>query len=215
MTEQWISQLGLSNAGQSALAALPCRHMPAGTPLFHAGNPAQAFVIVLSGRIEVTLTGPSGREILLYSVEPGETCIQTTLGLMGGQAYSGDAATAHGCDVVLIPKLLFQNLIDSEPGFRRFVIQALGARMADLTRLLERVAFGRIERRLAAALLDLAVGSIIHTTHADLAARIGSAREVVSRHLEGFARQGWITIERGIVTLLDSAALRQLASQPD
>lgn len=215
MTTDWISQLDLSAIGQTALGALPHRQLPAGTPLFHPGDPAQAFVVVLSGRIEVMLTGPSGREILLYAVEPGQSCIQTTLGLMGDEAYTGDAATATACEVVLIPKPLFRNLLDTEPGFRRFVMQAFGARMADLTRLLERVAFGRIEQRLAAALLDLAQGAQVQATHADLAARIGSAREVVSRRLEGFARHGWVSTDRGTVTLLDLAALRQIAAQPD
>jgi len=216
MTVPWISQLDLSPAGQSALAALPHRQLPAGTALFHPGDPAQAFVVVLKGRIDVMLTGPSGREILLYAVEPGQSCIQTTLGLMGDEAYTGDAATATACDVVLIPKPLFRTLLDNEPGFRRFVMQAFGARMADLTRLLERVAFGRIEQRLAAALLDLAEdGRRVQATHADLAARIGSAREVVSRRLEGFARQGWVGTDRGTVTLNDLAALRHLAAQPD
>jgi CRP/FNR family transcriptional regulator len=215
MSIAWFQPLDLSASNRAALAALPHRHLPAGTPLFHPGDPAQAFVIVLTGRIEVMLTGPSGREILLYAVEPGQTCIQTTLGLMGDQPYSGDAATATPCEVVLIPKPLFLSLIDAEPGFRRFVMQAFGARMADLTHLLERVAFGRIEQRLAAALLDLAQGALVQATHAELAARIGSAREVVSRRLEGFARQGWVSTDRGTVTLFDRPALQQLASQPD
>jgi len=215
MTASWITQLGLPPAGQSVLAALPRRHLAEGTPLFHPGQPAQAFVIVLAGRIEVRLTGPSGREILLYAVEPGQTCIQTTLGLMGDEPYSGDAATATPCDVVLIPKLLFRDLIDNEPGFRRFVMQAFGARMNDLTRLLERVAFGRVEQRLAAALLDLADGPLVVATHADLAARIGSAREVVSRRLEGFARDGLVETDRGTVRLTDLPGLRQIATPPD
>jgi len=215
MADLWITRLNLSPSGQSALVGLPHRSLPPGTPLFHPGDPAQAFVIVLSGRIEVMLTGPSGREILLYAVEPGQSCIQTTLGLLGDEPYSGDAATTTPCEVVLIPRPLFLRLIDGEPGFRRFVMQAFGTRMADLTRLLERVAFGRIEHRLAAALLDLAEGHLVQATHADLAARIGSAREVVSRKLDAFARQGWVSTDRGTVTLLDLPALRQLATQPD
>ena len=62
--------------------------------MFRPGDMAQGFVIVLSGRIEVRLTSASGREILLYAVEPGESCVQTTLGLMGGEPYSGEAVAA-------------------------------------------------------------------------------------------------------------------------
>jgi len=212
MTRDWIQPLNLSPSGQSVLAGLPHRNLPAATALFHPGDPAQAFVVVLSGRIDVMLTGPSGREILLYTVEPGQSCIQTTLGLLGDEPYSGDAVTATASEVVLIPRPVFLTLMNGEPGFRRFVLHAFGARMADLTRLLERVAFGRIDQRLAAALLDLAEAGIVHATHTDLATRIGSAREVVSRQLEIFAKRGWVTTDRGTVTLHDLAALRRLAT---
>jgi CRP/FNR family transcriptional regulator, anaerobic regulatory protein len=113
---------------------------------------------------------------------------------------------------VLIPHGLFTQLIADEAPFRLFVMQAFARRMSDVTRLLERVAFGRIEARLASALLDLAVDGQVQATQADLAARIGSAREVVSRRLEAFHQSGWVHSERGIVYLTDLPALRQLAA---
>jgi CRP/FNR family transcriptional regulator len=161
----------------------------------------------------VRLTGASGREILLYEVEPGESCIQTTLGLMGGEPYSGEAVTVTEARVVLIPRPLFLRLLDADDGFRRFVMKAFGQRMAELTHLLEQVAFGRVEVRLAEALIDLATGGVVEATQSDLAARIGSAREVVSRRLEAFERNGWVSVERGHVRLRDVDELRRLADQ--
>ena len=195
------------------LTDLPNRRIAKGQVLFRAGDLAQGFVIVLSGRIEVRLTAASGREILLYAVEPGESCVQTTLGLMGDEPYSGEAVTASEVELVLIPRPLFARLMDSDPGFRAFVLRAFGQRMAELTQLLERVAFGRVEVRLAEALLDLAEGSLVEATQAELAARIGSAREVVSRRLEAFARQGWVSVERGHVRLHAPDEIRRLAAQ--
>jgi CRP/FNR family transcriptional regulator, anaerobic regulatory protein len=147
----WSAPLHLSPAHSAQVEALPRQQVPAGTVLFRPGDPAQGFVVVLEGRIEVFLTGASGREILLYAVEPGQSCIQTTLGLIGDEAYSGEAVTATPARVVLIPKPLFLSLMDDDAGFRAFVLQAFGQRMQEITRLLERVAFGRIEARLAAA----------------------------------------------------------------
>lgn len=209
----WVVNLALSPDIARAFNALPQQHLPAETPLFHAGDQAQGFVIVLSGRIEVMLTAPSGREILLYAVEPGQSCIQTTLGLMGDEAYTGAAQTVTAVDLIMIPKTLFLQAMDSDSRFRTFVLRAFGARMSDLTHVLEQVAFGRIEPRLANALLDRAVEGRVATTQAELAARIGTSREVVTRKLEIFAKKGWIDTERGQVTLLDVAALRQLAAQ--
>lgn len=209
----WTDTLpALSPQARQMLAALPQRRVPQGTPLFRAGDTAQGFAVVLLGRVEVFLTGPSGREILLYAVEPGQSCIQSTLGLMADEPYSGEAVTAVDSDLVFIPRASFLRLMDEEAGFRGFVLQAFARRMADVTRLLERVAFGRIEARLAQALLDLAEGGVVQATQAELAARIGSAREVISRRLDAFARSGWVATDRGHVALRDPAALRQLAA---
>jgi CRP/FNR family transcriptional regulator, anaerobic regulatory protein len=210
----WFAALNLETKSQAALAALPHRVVPGGSTLFHAGDTAQAFVVVLRGLVEVSLVGASGREILLYSVAPGQSCIQTTLGLMGDEAYSGEAVTVGEVDLVLIPRPLFLRLMDDDAGFRAFVLRAFGRRMADLTRVLEQVAFGRVEQRLAAALLDLARNNLVEATQGELAARIGTAREVVSRRLEAFAREGITANERGHVRLLQPDALRQRAA-PD
>lgn len=210
---QWNDTItGLSPAARRVLAALPVQDLATGTVLFRPGDHAAGFLVVLSGRVEVFLTGPTGREILLYAVAPGQSCIQTTLGLMGGEDYSGEAIVATPARAVLIPRGQFDRLMAEEPGFRAFVLTSFARRMADVTRLLERVAFARVEARLAATLLDLAQDGRITATQADLAARIGSAREVVSRRLEAFQRAGWVETERGTVRLTDPAALRRLST---
>lgn len=86
-----------------ALEALKPIHVPSRTTLFRPGDAAQSFVILLSGRIGVYLTGRNGRELLLYSVTPGETCVQTTLGVLGGAAYSGEAVAESDLVAVMVP----------------------------------------------------------------------------------------------------------------
>ncbi|GAB4267963.1 MAG: Crp/Fnr family transcriptional regulator [Pararhodobacter sp.] len=202
---------GLSPEESARLDALPETDLPRGALLFGPGDIAKGFAVVLSGRIEVSLTGPSGREILLYAVEPGQSCIQTTLGLLGDEPYSGEAQTASPVRLVMIPAPLFHALMDRAPPFRTFVFRAMATRMNDMTALLERVAFTRVEARLAQALLDLAEHGVATATHAELAARIGSAREVVSRRIEAMAKRGLVSPDRGRVRLRDPAALERLA----
>lgn len=210
----WLGVLGdLKAETRAELAGLQSRVLPRGLDLFSKGDRAQAFPMVLSGRIEVCLTGPSGREILLYAVEAGQSCIQTTLGLLGDEPYSGTAATVTETEVVRIPKPMFLRLMDSDPAFRAFVLRSFGQRMADLTRLLESVAFGRIDERLAQVLLALAEDEVVRATQAEIAARIGSAREVVSRKLDAFSKAGWVVRDRGEVHLRDLTALRRAAGQ--
>ena len=209
----WAAHLlpGLPDKTTAQLKDLPMTSLPSGHVLFRAGDAAVGFVVILNGRVEVTLTAASGRDILLYSIEPGQSCIQTTLGLMGDAAYSAEGRTVTPCRLVVIPVELFQALLNDSAEFRHYVFRAFADRMCELTGLLEKVAFDRIETRLARALCDMASGSEVLTTHAELATRIGSAREVVSRQLEKWVLQGVITTERGRINLCDKHGLRRLA----
>lgn len=188
---------------------------PAGTVLFHPGDTVKGFVVMLSGRVDVYLTGASGRELLLYAVEPGQSCVQSTLGLMGGDDYSGEAITRTPCELVLVPRDMFLRLMDLSDAFRHFVFAAFAQRLQSMMHLLDRVAFQRIETRLAQCLLDRAAGDTLHATHAEIAVMIGSAREVVSRRLDALARRGIVTVERGLVRILDAETLADIAQSTD
>jgi len=201
----------LEPATAAALDRLSPVEVPRGTVLFRPGEAVSGFVIVLAGRVEVFLTGHTGREILLYAVEPGQSCVQSTLGLLGGEDYSGEAITRNDCKVVLIPRERFLALMEDSAAFRRFVFAAFGARMQDMVQLLERVAFQRVEARLAQTLLDRSEGGELHATQAEIAVMIGTAREVVSRRLDALARRGMVRLDRGVVRLLDREALSELA----
>jgi CRP/FNR family transcriptional regulator len=204
---------GIDTATRQRLAAMAPIAIPEGHVLFHPGDAARGYVIVLSGRIDVFLIGPSGRDILLYAVAPGDCCVQSTLGLLGGEAYSAEAVAATACRAVLVPREMFLDLMDRSAAFRAGVFAAFAGRMQDIMRLVERVTFQRIDSRLAGALLALAEGGAVTATHQALASRIGSAREVVSRRLEAMGRAGMVTTERGTVRLTDVPGLRRLAAE--
>lgn len=198
---------------RAALDSLVPASVPAGTVLFRPGDAAQGFVIVLSGRVDVFLTGPNGREILLYSVRPGQSCIQTTLGLLGGEDYAGEAIAHENCRIVLVPRARFLSLMDRAQDFRGFVFAAFAQRMQTMMHVLERLAFQRVEARLAEHLLDIAgPDGVVSATQAELAVAIGTAREVVSRRLDALARRGIVQSERGRVLLRDPAALGEIAA---
>lgn len=201
----------LGAAAAAALDALSPMEVPEGTVLFRPGETVKGFVIVLRGRVEVYLTGLSGREILLYEVTPGQSCVQSTLGLMGGEYYSGEAVARTPAEIVLVPRETFLRLMDDDPGFRGFVFAAFAERLQSMMHLLDRVAFQRIETRLAQCLLARAEEGRLRATHAEIAVMIGSAREVVSRRLDALARRGIVALERGTVRILDAGTLAELA----
>ncbi len=185
------------------------RRVPAGGALFDAGQPCRGFPLVLEGSVRVAKSSESGREILLYRVEPGQACILSGGCLLGHSDYSARGVAEEDVTVFLIRPELFQALmIESEP-FRRFVFGMYGERLAEVMELVDEVAFRRLDRRLAQLLVRR--GPVIETTHQKLADELGSVREIVSRLLRGFESRGWVTLERERVTVRDPSALAELA----
>lgn len=200
---------------RAALDRLTPRAVAKGTVLFSPGDAVKGYVIVLEGRVGVYLIGPSGRDILLYEVEPGQACIQSTLGLLGGQDYTGEAVAEEDSRLVLLPWDMFLTLADNSPHFRRMVFSAFAERMQSMMQLVENVSFLRVEQRLAALILDRADSEgVLRMTQADMATAIGTAREVVLRRLDRLVRAGIVAQERGLVRILDRPALARQALGP-
>ncbi|BDV39505.1 Crp/Fnr family transcriptional regulator [Methylocystis bryophila] len=212
LDEPHLLSPALDEATKAALArrGAPLR-AAAGAWIFRQGLPCEAYPIVVSGRIRVQKTGANGREITLYRVGPGETCVITTACLMRDAAYDAEAIAETDVTAKVLPKADFRELLASSASFRDFVFRTFSARLASLLARIEEVAFERIDRRLAQRLLD-AVGEdgAIAATHRELAVELGTAREVVSRKLKDFERSGWIELHRGGVRLLQPEALRRI-----
>lgn len=205
---------GLARDSARRLDALAPMEVAAGTVLFRPGEAVKGYVIVLDGRIGVHLIGPTGRDILLYDVVPGKSCIQSTLGLLGGEDYTAEAVAERATRLVLLPRETFLDLLGADPSFRTVVFAAFAERMQSMMHLLEKVAFQKIEARLAAWLLSRAENGEVHATQQDIASGIGSAREVVSRRLDALARQGAIAQTRGRIRILDAETLHRLSDSP-
>lgn len=182
---------------------------PAGTVLFESSSPCQAFPMPLSGAVRVTRAGANGRELQLYRVDPGESCIITSSCLLGHNAYPARGVAEGKLTAVVVPRALFSLLIEQHPPFRAYVFNLFGERLADLMQLVEEVAFRKLDQRLAALLLGK--GDVIHATHQGLADELGSVREIISRLLKNFADQGMLELGREQIRILDAKALRALA----
>ena len=179
-----------------------------GTVLFDEHQPCQGFPFVVKGSVRVVKAGANGRELPLYRVLPGETCVISSSCLLGRIDYNARGVADEETTVVLLPRPLFDELVGA-PAFREYVFRLLAERIADLMQLIEEVAFRRLDQRLAALLLGK--GRMLHTTHQHLADELGSVREIVSRLLKGFSEQGFVSLGREQIEILDPAGLRNLA----
>ncbi len=186
--------------------------LPAGTTVFAPGLAAESFLLILGGTVRVQQVSPGGREIVLYRVTGGETCIMTTSCLLADENYAADGVTETDVDAVAIPKAAFEEALATSPGFRRLVFADYSRRISDLMHVVEEVAFERLDKRLAQRLLSRAGSETsIVVTHQDLATELGSAREVVGRLLKELERRGWVGLSRGRIELRDRDHLQALA----
>ncbi len=191
------------------LAGAVVRTVPAGTVLFDEQSPCQAFPMLVEGSVRVVKSAPSGRELQLYRVLPGESCILSTGCMLGNAPYSARGIAESELTFVALPPPLFHKLIAEHEPFRNYVFGLFSDRITELMQLVEAVAFHKLDQRLAALLLGK--GKTIRTTHQHLADELGSVREIVSRLLKTFAEQGAVSIGREEIEIVNPALLRRVA----
>ena len=154
----------------------------------------------------MTSVADNNREILLYRLFPGDSCIATTCCLIGGNDYPVRAAADEAVRGVLIDKGLFSDLLRSSPEFSAFIFQSFADRLTTILQLLEEVAFRKLDRRLAKLLIER--GAEIEATHEEIAKELGSVREIVSRLLKSFEDAGWVRLGRKYIEVIDVPGLR-------
>ena len=187
--------------------------MPRGTVLFQPGALCQNYLMMLDGAVRVQMVSESGREIVLYRVGRGDTCILTTACLMSRTGYSAEGVAETDIDAVALGAQTFHALLARSGVFREFVFASFGNRLTAMLALVEEVAFGRIDLRLARFLVEHCdAGGGLDTTHQTLAVELGTAREVVSRQLKEFERRGLVELGRGRVLVRDAKGLEAMAS---
>jgi CRP/FNR family transcriptional regulator len=203
----------LADAAPSTLARIVehgiHRKVRAGTVLFDAHTPCAGFPLVLSGKVKVLQRYPNGRELPLYRVQPGESCLLSGSCLLGHNDYTATGVAETEVELLILPPADFHALIASDEAFRRHVFNLFGERLATLLSLVEAIAYQKLDQRLAALLL--AKGDPVHATHQALADELGSVREIVSRLLRMFEDKGWVDLGRERVRIVDRAALTALA----
>ncbi|MEI8326051.1 MAG: Crp/Fnr family transcriptional regulator [Betaproteobacteria bacterium] len=187
-------------------------HVPKGAVLFEERAACAGFPMLLEGEIQVSRSSGDGRSLELYRVLPGELCLVSSACLFRRQPLSARAITTRPSSLLLIPPSVFTTWLEN-PAFRDSVLGLFAQRMADLTALVDAVAFRRLDQRLAGALLGR--GTVLNTTHQLLADELGTVRVIVTRLLRRFEREGWVELGREHIRILDSAALRtQCAHDP-
>ena len=217
VTPQKLLNLYPQLAGLTAdrLAALvqpqAVMRLPAGTQVFAEHQPCHGFPLLLEGSIKVVKLAASGRELLLYRVTPGGSCIISSSCLLGHSDYNARGIAETPITLLALPVASFSTLMLEHAPFRDFIFHLFAERIAELMQLVEEVAFARLDQRLAKLLLARKE-DVLNITHQQLADELGSVREIVSRLLKGFATQGLVTLGREQLHITDRAGLQKFAA---
>lgn len=175
---------------------------PADTHLYWEGDSVSAIAFIFDGQIRVYKSGENGREITLYEIGPGETCILNASCILGNNAYPANAVTTAPVDLLLVPAQDFSRILKGYEGMRTFVFSLLSTRLTGVMELVDEVAFGRMDERLTDYLIEKSCDGVLSTTHQKIANDMGSSREVISRLLKELERQGKVALSRNAITLL-------------
>lgn len=176
---------------------------PADTKLLSEGQPCPGLVLMLAGEKRVYKETGAGREITLYTVEPGEFCILTTSSTLSNTPYPANAKSVTDVEMLIVPPDRFQDYISQYKEMRDLIFSHISKNFADIMELISEVTFRRMDERLLDYLIEKSEEGKLQTTHQVIANELGTAREVVSRLLKDFERRGVVILSRSSIQLLN------------
>lgn len=186
--------------------------IPAGHDVFVEGDRVDGIALLLSGVVRVYKIGETGREITLYRFGLGESCILTANAILSQRSFPAIATVEEDAEAVMIPAEVFRAWVNTHEPWREFVFDLLSDRLSTVMAVVDEVVFKRMDRRVAALLLKQAQAeNPMRITHQEIAAELGSSREVISRILEDFSRAGLVEVKRGMLEVLDPEGLETRA----
>lgn len=186
--------------------------IPVGKDVFVEGDQADALALLISGVVRVYKIGETGREITLYRFGNGESCILTANAILSRKSFPAIATVEREAEAVMIPAEAFRDWVKRHDVWREFVFDLLSDRLSSVMAVVDEVVFQRMDRRVASLLVTKSkTQHPIRITHQEIAAELGSSREVISRILEDFSQRGIVESGRGTIEILDGEELSSLA----
>ena len=171
---------------------------------------------MLRGTVRVFKLAESGREITLYRIEAGQSCILTASCIQSDSPFPAFAICEENVDAILIPSNFLQKWLEESTVWRRYIFGLISHRMSSVISLVEEVAFRKLDQRIARLLIQYQskiTSSSINVTHHEIALELGTSREVVSRILMDFQSTGLVQLTRGSIVLLNLEELTRRAGE--
>jgi CRP/FNR family transcriptional regulator len=180
-----------------------------GEVVFDLYRDCAGLAMLTRGKVRVIGRLPGKRILTFYRLCPGDVCILTASHLLGNHCYPCCGIAEGSASGVCVPEPVFRQMLDSSVSFRTFLLGVFAKRFSGIMHILETYASRRLDQRVATLLLEK--GESITMSHKVLAEELGSAREVVSRILKDFEKNGWLILARQNIRVVDRRGLEQLA----
>jgi len=191
-------------------------HWPAGRILLEEGVICQHISWIVTGRIRVYKLSPDGREVTLYRIHGGDTCLISASCIMNSRGFPAVAETETDTHVLSIPAALFRSLLQTSSTLQEYVLSRSLERLTSVVGVIDSMLFTRRSTAVAAFLLQRITETghpDVTITHQGLAVELGTAREVVSRTLRDLQNDGIVRLSRGRIHVVDQSALAALAEK--
>lgn len=187
------------------------KNIPKGHTIFSEGDMCGGVPFILKGTVRVSKVGKTGKEMSIYRVTSGDTCILTVTCVLSNSPYPLTAVAEEDVETVIVPYEIFQQLMTISFPFQQYVYQLIITRYQELLNLIDEIIFHSTDERIMRFLLHQTVrdGDVIETTHDKIAMEIGTAREVVSRFLKELEKKDWIELARGKIVVKNRTILEQ------
>lgn len=185
--------------------------MPAGHFVCLEGDLCNHLPLVISGSVRVYKIGESGREITLYHLERGDSCILTASSIISQKVFPAFAVTETEVEAFVIRANSLKEWVMHDQIWQEYIFGLLAQRLANVIEIIEKVAFQRLDCRIATYLLENSDRNRIRITHEAIARELGSSREVVSRILKAFERQELLSMSRGLIELKNRSEISKIA----
>jgi CRP/FNR family transcriptional regulator len=186
----------------------------AGTSIFTEGSGCGKIGFVEQGVIRIFKLSETGREITLYRIGKGESCILSMSCALSHPIHQANAVVEEDATLLTLTTEDFQRLVERSHEARNYLFSQFASRLTDVMLLIEEIVFRRMDERLAERLAAMTQHTpLVEKTHEELAAELGTAREVVSRTLKEFERAGFVQLSRGAVVVIDRKGLVHFAKR--
>ena len=192
-----VQHISLSAGQFVCLEGDVCHHLP----------------LVISGSVRVYKIGETGREITLYHLEQGDSCIMTASCIISQKVFPAFALAETEIEAFTIPANSLRKWVTHNSIWQEYIFGLLSQRLANVIEIIEEVAFRRMDSRIASYLLNNVNSKIktLQITHETIAQELGSSREVVSRILKNFEKQELLSLSRGKIELHNWEKLEKIA----